>query len=41
MNEFVNQIKNSTELSVIYDMIQRDSSGLASDNHITPMEVGE
>jgi len=41
MNDFVCQIKNSPDLSTIYETIQRDSSGLASDNHITAMEVGE
>lgn len=41
MSDFVCQIKNSTELNAIYESVQRDSSGMISDNHSTPMEVGE
>ncbi|VVC31483.1 Hypothetical protein CINCED_3A016263 [Cinara cedri] len=41
MSDFVCQIKNSPELNAIYESVQRDSSGLVSDNHSTPMEVCE
>jgi len=41
MSDFVNQIKNSPELNAIYESVQRDSSRMVSDNHSTPMEVGE
>lgn len=41
MSDFVCQIKNSSELNAIYESVQRDNSGMISDNHSTPMEVGE
>lgn len=41
MSDFVCQIKSSPELNTIYELIQKDSSGTVSDNHTTPMEVGE
>jgi len=41
MSDFVCQIKSSPELNTIYETVQKDSSGAASDNHTTPMEVGE
>lgn len=41
MSDFVSQIKNSPELNAIYESVQRDNSGMVSDNHSTPMEVGE
>ncbi|XP_001948086.1 cullin-associated NEDD8-dissociated protein 1 [Acyrthosiphon pisum] len=41
MSDFVCQIKSSPELNTIYENIQKDSSGTVSDNHTTPMEVGE
>ncbi|CAI6364051.1 unnamed protein product [Macrosiphum euphorbiae] len=41
MSDFVCQIKSSPELNAIYETVQKDSSGAASDNHTTPMEVGE
>lgn len=41
MSDFVCQIKNSPELNVIYESVQRDSPGLVSDSHSMPMEVGE
>jgi len=41
MSDFVCQIKSSSELNSIYELIQRDFSGMAADNHIIPMEVGE
>jgi len=41
MSDFVCQIKSSPELNTIYETVQKDSSGTVSDNHTTPMEVGE
>lgn len=41
MTDFLCQIMNTTELHAIYDSVQRDSSGMVSDNYSTPMEVGE
>lgn len=41
MSDFVCQIKTSPELNAIYELIQRDSSGMVSDNHTIPMDVGE
>lgn len=41
MSDFVCQIKNSPELNAIYESVQRDSSGMVTDNHSIPMEVGE
>jgi len=41
MSDFVCQIKSSLEWNGIYELIQRDSSGMAADIHIIPMEVGE
>lgn len=41
MSDFVCLIKNSSELNAIYESVQRDSSGMVSDNHSMPMEVGE
>lgn len=41
LSDFVCQIKNSPELNAIYESVQRDNSGMVSDNRSTPMEVGE
>lgn len=41
INEFVCQIKSSHELNAIYEAIQKDTTGIVSDNHTTHMEVVE
>lgn len=41
MSDFVFHIKSTSELNSIYESVQRDNSGMVSDNHTTPMEVGE
>lgn len=38
INEFVCQIKSSHELNAIYEAIQKDTTGIVSDNHTTHME---